>query len=210
MAEAEQSKAQSGAPAALAAPCDRATVEALRVGTLVDLSGTIITGRDRFHKYLACGGESPVALADAAIYHCGPIVAGRPGAWQLRAAGPTTSLREEPYMAEIIRRFGVRVIIGKGGMGAATQAACRDYGCVYLQAVGGGASIIAAGMAAVEAVYLLAEFGAAEAVWVFRCTRLRAAVTIDAHGNSLYEGVERASRQALERILVQSPFVAEG
>ncbi len=203
-----KTRPRSAEPVSLSVPCVRAAVEPLHVGQPIELSGMVFTGRDRFHKFLAGGGVSPVPLADAAIYHCGPVIVGRPGAWQVRAAGPTTSMREEPYMAEIIRRFGVRVIIGKGGMGQATQAACREQGCVYLQAVGGAASVIAEGIAEVAGVHLMDQFGAAEAVWMLRFARFRAVVTMDAHGESLYEGVEQASRRAVERVLAGGVFTA--
>jgi len=148
-------------PVVLDYPFTRDRVAALHAGDVVSVSGLVFTGRDRLHKRLAETGSSPVDLRDGALFHCGPVVrraAG--GAWRIIAAGPTTSIREEPYMAAVIAGQGVRVIIGKGGMGPLTLAACRQHGCVYLQAVGGAAAVIAKSVEAVDCVHFLETFGA--------------------------------------------------
>ena len=173
----------------------------LTVGQRVCISGKLFTGRDRLHKYLFDGGKSPVDLKDGAIYHAGPVAIRRDGVWVVKAAGPTTSMREEPYMAKIIEHYRVRVIIGKGGMGEATRNACAKYGCVYLQAVGGAASLLAESIKAVNSVSFLSEFGAAEALWELTVKGFRAVVTIDAAGRSLHKRIERSSRRVLEKVL---------
>jgi len=123
------------------------------------------------------------------------------GRWRVVAAGPTTSMREEPFMAGIIARYGVRVIIGKGGMGPATCEACRRCGCVYLQAVGGAAVSLAQRITAVRAVHFLEEFGATEALWSLTVQDFDAVVAIDTHGRSLYDDVAAASKRELDRLL---------
>jgi len=180
-------------------------VRALRAGDAVRVSGRICTGRDRLHKHLAEGGECPVDLRDGALFHCGPVVVpqtsdGR-GGWRVVAAGPTTSIREEPYMARVIERSGVRVVIGKGGMGAATREACVKFGCVYLQAVGGAAALIAQQVTRVEQVHFLEAFGATEALWELEVEGLEAVVGIDAGGRSLYDEVRDASAERLRHLL---------
>lgn len=180
----------------------------LKVGQLVRLSGRLFTARDRVHKYLIEGGAAPVDFTDGAIYHCGPVVVSRDGQWIVRAAGPTTSMREESFMPSIIEKHHVRVVIGKGGMGAATRRACKQFGCVYLQAVGGAGSALAARIRKVEAVHLLAEFGLAEAIWSLQVEEFEAVVTIDTHGRSLHDQVMRSSRRALKDVLSLSPAAA--
>lgn len=181
-------------------PFTAAAVKDLRVGQVVRLSGRVFTARDRVHKHLFEGGACPVDLANGAIYHCGPVVLGREGEWVIRAAGPTTSIREEPYMAAIIEKHHVRVIIGKGGMGPATREACKSFGCVYLQAVGGAASLLAERIRDVKDVHFLREFGSAEAIWVLSVKDLEAIVGIDARGRSLFDQIRRSSRRALRRL----------
>src|SRR6516164_4254325 len=147
----------------LKTPLSDADVRGLRAGDMVLLSGTVFTGRDEVHKYLHKGGDLPV-LKDGVIYHCGPVVLEEKGTYRIMAAGPTTSIREEPYQAEVIRRYGIKAVIGKGGMGEKTSQACREHGCVYLHAIGGAAQIYAQCVESVENVYLK-QFGSPEAVW---------------------------------------------
>ena len=169
-------------------PFDEKTVRGLTAGKMVSVSGRLFTGRDRFHKYLADGGECPVDLKDGAVFHCGPVMLRDPdGTWRVVAAGPTTSIREEPYMAGVIEKYGVRLIIGKGGMGPRTLEACRKYGCAYLQAVGGAAVVTARRIKAVKGVYLAKLFGPTEAVWEFEAEKLELIVGMDASGGTLYE-----------------------
>ena len=182
-------------------PFSEDAVRALRAGEVVQVFGRVFTGRDRLHKHLAEGGTCPVALRDGAIYHCGPVVVQQQGDWRVVAAGPTTSVREELYMAEIIARYGVRVIIGKGGMGVSTQEACVRCGCVYLQAVGGAAALLAQRIRRVEGVHFLETFGATEALWQLEVESFEAVVGIDTHGRNLFEEVTAASGEILQRLI---------
>ncbi len=189
------------APTALTTPLDEATVRSLTPGTAITLSGTIYTGRDRLHRHLYDGHPAPVPLHDGVIFHCGPVVVATDDGWRIVAAGPTTSMREEPYMARIIAEHGIRLIIGKGGMGAATVAACRRYGCVYVQAVGGAAASIAATISRVGRLWFAAEFGTTEAMWELTVANLPGVVAIDAHGRSLYDQVAADSKRQLATLL---------
>jgi tartrate/fumarate subfamily iron-sulfur-dependent hydro-lyase beta chain len=178
----------------LRTPLTEAQVRSLALGEKVELSGTIVTARDAAHKHLI-GHEAPCDLN--VIYHCGPIVKGG----KVVSAGPTTSVREEPYEAKVIERFGVRAVIGKGGMGEMTQKALQEHGCVYLAAVGGAGALIAERIKAIKAVYLLRELGSPEAFWVFEVEDLPLIVAMDSSGGSLYRDVEEASAKSLRKLL---------
>jgi fumarate hydratase subunit beta len=184
----------------LSFPFTEEKIRALKVGDEVLISGVIHTGRDAVHKYLHDGGALPpgVSLRDGILYHCGPVVLRQDdGSWLATAAGPTTSIREEPYQWQVIRDHGLRGVIGKGGMGAKTLAACREYGCVYLHAIGGAAQVLAERIQRVRNVFFYEKFGAPEAIWEFEVEDFPAVVTMDAHGNSLHEEVLARSRAAL-------------
>lgn len=190
----------------LQTPLDEALVRSLRIGDQVLLSGRIHTARDAAHKYLASEGTSPATLPaglelqGGVLYHCGPVmVRDEGGSWRVTAAGPTTSAREEPYQGEVLRRYGVRAIIGKGGMGDATRRALAECGAVYLSAVGGAAQVLAASVQRVEDVYFLEEFGSPEAMWSLFVHDFPAVVTMDSTGESLHD-----------RVLSQSSAIAEG
>lgn len=183
-------------------PFTERAIRALKAGEAVSISGLIHTGRDRFHKHFADGGALPVDFRDGALYHCGPVVvAGPGGAWRVVAAGPTTSVRENPYEPEFIAASGVRIIIGKGGMDARTLEAMRRHGCVYVQAVGGAAAVSAAAVKRVAGVSLLEEFGAAEACWHFEVEGFRGVVAMDASGTSLFDEIHKQSTNKMGGLL---------
>jgi fumarate hydratase class I len=188
----------TGREISLFTPLYEEQVQSLKVGDVVLLNGIVHTGRDSLHHHLLTH-DSPVDLRGGAIYHCGPVALKDGSKWSLNAAGPTTSSREEPYQADIIKKFGVRAVIGKGGMGAKTLAALRECGAVYLNAIGGAAQYYAKCIVEVEGVDFL-EFGIPEAMWHIRVKDFPAIVTMDAHGNSLHADVEKASAQELAKL----------
>ena len=179
----------------LKTPLSDADVRGLKVGDVVLLDGIVFTGRDAVHKYLHEGGDLEV-INDGVIYHCGPVVLKEDDQYRVVAAGPTTSIREEPYQADIIERFGIKAVIGKGGMGPKTQKACQEHGCVYLHAIGGAAQIYARSIQRVLSVRL-EQFGSPESVWELEVLNFPAVVTIDAHGNNLQQVVADRSRELL-------------
>ena len=188
----------------LSFPFTEDKIRALKVGDEVLISGVVHTGRDAVHKYLHEGGKLPagVSLRDGIIYHCGPVMLKQAdGSWKCTAAGPTTSIREEPYQGQIIHDFGVRGVIGKGGMGDRTVEACKENGCVYLHAVGGAAQVLADCVKRVRNVYMMKEFGAPEAIWELEIEDFPAVVTIDAHGHSLHKEIFAASSAELAKRL---------
>jgi len=178
-------------------------IRKLEVGDEVLITGTLITARDAAHKYLVENDASEVkaVLQGGMIYHCGPVVRKEGAGWRFVAAGPTTSSREEPYEAEVIARYGVRAVIGKGGMGERTLNACREHGAVYLHAIGGLAVLLAQAVQKVVTVHKLEEFGVPEAMWVIEVEKFPAVVTMDAHGNSLHREILEKSRAQAQKIL---------
>jgi fumarate hydratase class I len=201
----------------LTLPLNEETIRSLVVGNPVTLSGVMLTGRDAAHKWmvdtfirktrLPQGDDLEVYAAiqplldGGVIYHCGPVVAGLDTAdYRFVAAGPTTSTREEPYQGDVMRHFRVRGVIGKGGMGAKTLAACQEVPGVYLHAVGGAATLIAQTVERVLGVHKL-DFGVPEAMWVIEVKNFPVVVTMDAYGKSLHAEIEQRSKSVLERLL---------
>ena len=201
-------------------PFNDEIVRSLKVGDPLTLTGVMVTGRDAVHKWMMDtfikktrppqGDDLDVyaaiqpLLQGSVIYHCGPVVAGlETKAYRFVAAGPTTSTREEPYQGEVMRHFKIQGVIGKGGMGAKTLAACQEIGAVYLHAIGGAATFIAQSIKRVRGVYKL-EFGVPEAIWVIEVIDFPAVVTMDAHGGSLHADIDRQSRSVLEGLLKEA------
>jgi len=188
----------TGREVILTAPLTEEMVRSLKVGDVVLIRGEMYTGRDAVHAYLM-KNPPPVDLHGAVLYHCGPVMLEQNGKWTVKAAGPTTSIREEPYQADVIERYGVRAVIGKGGMGPKTLAALKKSGAVYLNGIGGAAQYYARTVEAVLGVHLI-DFGIPEAMWHLRVNNFPAIVTMDAHGNSLHADIEKATADELEQL----------
>ncbi|HLK69178.1 MAG TPA: FumA C-terminus/TtdB family hydratase beta subunit [Bryobacteraceae bacterium] len=188
----------TGREVVLTPPLTEEQMRALKVGDVVLISGEMYTGRDNVHAYLM-KNPPPVDLHGAALYHCGPVMLREGEQWTVKAAGPTTSIREEPYQADVIKRYGVRAVIGKGGMGPKTLAALKEAGAVYLNGIGGAAQYYARTVERVLGVHLM-EFGIPEAMWHLRVKNFAAIVTMDAHGNSLHADVETSTGAVLEEL----------
>lgn len=201
----------------LSLPLSDDDVRGLSAGQAVALNGIMVTARDRAHHWLVerfiRHTRPPVPAGQAAynalkpylengiIYHCGPVVAGlETGQYRVTAAGPTTSMRDEPYEADIIRHFHLKGVIGKGGMGSQTLAALQQAPAVYLHAVGGAAVLIASTITRVVAVHRL-DFGVPEALWVLEVKDFPAVVTMDSHGRDLHREVRERSATMLENLL---------
>lgn len=201
----------------LTVPISDEAISALHVGDQVELSGVIFTARDAAHKYMVeefikTGGNPPQSeeslyellkekLDGGVIYHCGPVVAKDDGQWRFVAAGPTTSIREEVYQDLVIEHFNLKAVIGKGGMGPRTLAACGTFKAVYLHAVGGAGTLIAERVQEVEDVHKLAEFGVPEAFWQIRVEGFPAVVTMDGHGQSIHAEVAAKSEAKFKELV---------
>jgi len=189
----------------------------LEVGEPVMINGLMVTGRDVVHKWMIEtfirktrkpeGDDMKVyealrpLLNGGLLYHCGPVVSGvETGDYGFVAAGPTTSIREEPYQAEVLEHFNIRGVIGKGGMGPSTLAACKKVPAVYLHAIGGAGTLIARAVVQVKTVFKL-DFGVPEALWVIEVKDFPAVVTMDAKGNSLHADIEEKSGKLLQSLL---------
>jgi len=206
-------------------PISDDVIRSLKVGEPVTLTGVMVTGRDTVHKWLVetfikksrqpQGDDLEVyealkpRLAGGVIYHCGPVVSGmdtKPptGTMQYKfvAAGPTTSIREEPYQADVMKHFDIKGVIGKGGMGAKTLKGCQEVPGVYFHAIGGAASYIAQSVTKVLGVYKL-DFGVPEALWVIEVKDFPAVVTMDSHGQSLHAVVDESSKKVLDELLAK-------
>jgi fumarate hydratase subunit beta len=200
----------------LTTPIGDEQILALKVGDQVALSGTMITGRDAAHKYMIENfirrAEPPSSeraiydklkgiLKGGVIYHCGPVVGGLDTKqYRFVAAGPTTSSREEPYQADVIKHFGLKGVIGKGGMGAKTSAACVEHKACYLHAIGGAAVYLAQSVVKVTDVLKL-DFGVPEAMWIIEVKDFPVVVTMDAHGGSLHREIAAASGEVLKKLV---------
>lgn len=200
-------------------PISDETIRSLKVGDPLELNGILLTGRDTVHKWMidtfirktrpAQGDDQEVfqaikpLLNGSLIYHCGPVVSGLESKeYKFVAAGPTTSIREEPYQAEVMKHFNIKGVIGKGGMGPKTLKGCQETPAVYLHAIGGAASFIAQSVTRVAGVYKL-DFGVPEAMWVIEVKNFPVVVTMDAHGNSLHKEIEEHSNQVLQGLLAK-------
>lgn len=192
----------TGQEVRLLAPVSEEQIRSLRVGDIVLIDGTMHTGRDAFHHYIM-HHELPAGIdtEGGVLFHCGPVVMKNDdGSYRVTAAGPTTSIREEPFQADVIKKLNLRAIIGKGGMGPKTLAGLQEHGAVYLNAIGGAAQYYARCIKKVTGVDFLEEMGVPEAMWHFEVSGFPAIVTMDAHGNSLHSQVEAASFGSLERL----------
>lgn len=187
----------------LKSPIDRKDIEGLEVGDTVNLNGIIVTARDAAHKYLIEKRPEKYKkiLKKGVIYHCGPVVDRVDKKWIVAAAGPTTSMREEPYTAEIIREYGISGIIGKGGMGDKTLEALKKYKAVYFHAIGGLAQVLAECVVDVKDVFMLKEFGSPEAMWVLDVRDFPVTVTMDSHGDSLHKIMYEKSEKMLNKLM---------
>lgn len=172
---------------------------------MVSINGHIITGRDKIHKFFFCDRPSikdiPFNLNGAVLYHCGPIIKKTEEGYKLIAGGPTTSSRVEMYEHQMISEYGIRAIMGKGGMGSKTLGVLKEHGCVYLHTISGAAVYLADKVKRVVDVWRLEDFGMAEAMWLFEVEEFPAIVTMDAHGGSLHEEIENMSHGEFKRLI---------
>jgi fumarate hydratase subunit beta len=200
-------------------PISDETIRSLKVGDPVELNGIMLTGRDTVHKWMIDtfirktrspqGDDLEVydsikpLLKGSLIYHCPPVVSGLENKdYKFVAAGPTTSIREEPYQAEVMKHFNIKGVIGKGGMGPKTLQGCQETPGVYFHAIGGAASYIARSVTRVLGVYKL-DFGVPEAMWVIEVKDFPVVVTMDAHGQSLHKVIEEQSSKLLQGLLAK-------
>jgi fumarate hydratase subunit beta len=184
-------------------PVSEADIRNLKVGDEVSLNGIMLTGRDSAHTWLLEEKQEDVKdlLKGSVIYHCGPVVKKENDEWKFVAAGPTTSIREEPYQGPVIKEYGIRGVMGKGGMGEKTLKALGENGSVYLHAVGGAATLQGQAVKKVHGVIKLEEFGVPEAMWIIEVDDFQAVVSMDSHGNSLHKEIKAASDKVANELI---------
>ncbi len=204
----------------IAIPISDEVIRSLHVGEPVELSGIMMTGRDAVHKWMVetfikktrspQGSDLQVYeeirkyLDHGVLYHCGPVVSGiETREYKFVAAGPTTSIREEPYQADVMKHFQIKGVIGKGGMGAKTLQGCAETPGVYFHAIGGAATFLARTVQRVSGVYKLEEFGVPEAMWVIEVEKFPVVVTMDSHGQSKHALLAESSHKVLDDLLVR-------
>ena len=191
----------------LSLPLKKKDVLSLSIGDIVMINGMLVTGRDKVHKFLfheePGAGEIPFDLHGTILYHCGPIIKKGPEGYTLVAGGPTTSMRVEMYESKIISEYGVRGVMGKGGMGEKTLEAMRKNGCVYLHTIGGAATYLADKVKKVAGGWMVEEFGPTEAMWSLHVQEFPAIVTMDAHGRSLHDQIAAKSFNRLKTLLAE-------
>ena len=189
----------------LSLPMSEEVARDLHAGDIVLMNGSMVTGRDRIHKFLVEQKPSPESLpfplAGSVLYHCGPIMKKTEDGFKVIAAGPTTSMRVEMYEQEVISASGIRGVMGKGGMGDKTRQALKDHGCVYLNTIGGAAVYLADRITKVLGVWKLDEFGLAEAMWHLEVKDFPAIVTMDSHGNDIHRDIEATSMSKLRELI---------
>jgi tartrate/fumarate subfamily iron-sulfur-dependent hydro-lyase beta chain len=190
----------------LQAPLSLATVQELKIGDLVTLNGIFFSCRSKFHaKMIREKAPIPQSLSGINVMcQMGPIMKMEQGKWGVVSAGPTTSFRMDPYGPAIIRKLGLRAIIGKGTMGEETTAAMRDAGCVHLCSIGMNANILPGAIRRVLSVEYLEEFGMIEAVWIFEAKGWGPfMVDIDTTGENYFHHFKNEVRRRLPGILKQ-------
>lgn len=203
-------KIQKAKIKAIKLPLTKKDALGLRAGDVVLISGLMVTGRDRMHKFLCheklSKKQIPFNLEGSVIYHCGPVIVSHPekrriNDFEIVAAGPTTSMRVEMYEPKVISDYGLRGIMGKGGMGEATLKTMKQKGCVYFHTIGGAAVYLAERIKSVAGVWKLEEFGPTEAMWLIDVEEFPAIVTMDAHGKSLHKEIEKVSLLSLKKLV---------
>jgi fumarate hydratase subunit beta len=186
----------------------------LRIGDVIYVSGLVVTARDLAHKrlveYLRRGERPPVDLNGGVVYHAGPVVRRAGDGWEVVSAGPTTSARMEPFEAEVIRKLGVKLVVGKGGMGRRTAKALRECGAAYAVFTGGAGVLAAAAVRRVVSVHWL-DLGIADAMWVLDVESFGPlTVVIDSTGSNYLEEVRERAARKVPRVLesISWPFRA--
>ena len=197
----------------LTTPIRDEDLEDLKVGDVVYLTGRLVTCRDVAHRRLIeQGRELPVDLEGGAIFHAGPIVRKKDdGKFEMVSIGPTTSMRMEKFEREFIRQTGVKLIVGKGGMGPETAAGCQENKAVHAIFPGGCAVLAATLVEEIEGAEWQ-DLGMPETLWINRVREFGPLIiSIDTKGNNLIQQnkavFNEKKKPVLEKISKQLSFI---
>ena len=169
-------------------PLNTDEIKKLRVGDILYVSGIFFTARDEAHHIMLQKNSLPFDPSEMALYHCGPLMKKTKNKWQVVSAGPTTSSRMEIFEDKFIEKHGIKLIIGKGGMGDRTQKALKKHNAIYTAYTGGAGALAADKIKEVQGVHWLDELGMPEAVWIFKVKDFGPlVVAMDSHGKSIYK-----------------------
>ena len=185
----------------------------IKIGDVIYLTGHIVTCRDVPHRRVVQEGrELPLDIRGGAILHAGPIIR-KTGdkSFEMVSVGPTTSMRMEKFEREFIAKTGVRLIVGKGGMGEGTMSGCKEFGAIHCVFPAGCAVVAATQVEQIESADWT-ELGMPETLWKCRVKEFGPLiVSIDAHGNNLFEQnkvkFNEKKNAALAEILPQVGFI---
>jgi tartrate/fumarate subfamily iron-sulfur-dependent hydro-lyase beta chain len=173
-------------------PVNKNQIKKLKVGDIIYLTGKIFTARDETHHIILEKDTLPFNPSEMALFHCGPLMKKDKGHWQVVSAGPTTSSRMEIFEDEFIKKFGINIIIGKGGMGERTEKALQKYTGVYVAYTGGAGALAADKVEEVIGVYWLEELGMPEAAWILKVKEFGPlVVAMDSFGESIYKKLNK-------------------
>lgn len=197
----------------LTTPLKSEDLQDLRVGDVVYLTGRLVTCRDVAHRRLIeQGRELPVDLEGGAIFHAGPIVRKKDdGQFEMVSIGPTTSMRMEKFEREFIKQTGVKLIVGKGGMGPETAAGCQEHKAVHAIFPGGCAVLAAIQVEEIEDAHWQ-DLGMPETLWVNRVREFGPLIiSIDTQGNNLIQQnkavFNEKKKPILDKISQQLSFI---
>ena len=177
-------------------PVSGEQIRKLKIGDVLYVTGKIFTARDEAHHMMLEKDKKTLSFdpGEMALFHCGPLMKQTKNKWEVVSAGPTTSSRMEIFEDKFIEKFGVNIIIGKGGMGERTQKALQKHGAVYTAYTGGAGALAADRVEQVPGVYWLDKLGMPEAVWIFKVKEFGPlVVAMDSHGESIYQKIASKS-----------------
>jgi fumarate hydratase class I len=184
-------------------PMSEADVKSLELGEMITVSGLLFTGRSRFHIRAAEDNVFPPIDYEKinCFFHVGPVMKQENGEWQVVSCEPTSSIRFERYGADVVKKFGLRTLIGKTTMGPATAEALKEVGGVYLSKIGLSGNALRGQVKKVHDVYFLNELGKTECTWIYEVDHFGPFfVAIDAEGNNYFEELAREADAKMPEI----------
>jgi len=177
----------------LSLPLNENDVKKLKIRDVLYISGFVFTARDEAHLTMLEKDKIPFDPSVMGLFHCGPLMKKIKDNWEVVSAGPTTSSRMEIFEDKFIEKFGIKLIIGKGGMGKDTQKALQKYICIYTSYTGGAGALAAEKVEEVKDVFWLDKLGMPESVWILKVKEFGPLiVSMDSNGRSIYDEIKKS------------------